>query len=321
MGRYTRHEPVTFDSVMVSMPIAPTSHIRAVTASENDYSGAERLTERLHDYADRWAVTLDGSSIETASSLIAFGSRRNRRVAVKVVKRPGDEWHSGSVARAFGGRAMVHVLELDAGAVLLERATPGTSLAQVVVAGDDDRATTIIAGVIRSFSPESVPADTPTIEDWGRSFSRYRQTGDKRIPIDLVIEAETIYGELSASQTDRGLLHGDLQHSNILFDDARGWIAIDPKGVIGEPEAEVGPFLRNPPDAVGLFNNRYVVERRLRLLCTTAGLRYERALGWSFALSVLSAIWSIEDDGIIRDDNHALIVAGALRPSIARIAP
>lgn len=272
---------------------------------------------RLRDYADRWSVILDEPSIETPSSIVAFGVQGGRRVALKVIKRFGDEWLSGSLTRAFRGRGMVRVLELDGGAVLLERAMPGTSLASVVAAGDDDRATAMVADVMRAFAPESTPG-APTVEDWGRGFSRYRETGGQQLPRDLVAEAHAIYDELCASQTNRQLLHGDLQHSNILFDGDRGWIAIDPKGVVGELEFEAAPFLRNPSGAVELFNDRAVVERRLRLLCALAGLRYERALRWSFALAVLSAIWCIEDDGVVHDDNSALILAGALRPSIAR---
>ena len=275
---------------------------------------------RLRTYAQRWEVVLVGNVIESASSLVAFGTRAGNRVVVKIAKQRGDEWRSGEVIRAFNGNGMVRALEVDDGASLLERATPGTSLVDVVTAGNDGRATSIIARMLRGFSPLDPPSGTPTVEDWGRGFSRYRASGDKQIPIDLVVQAETIYGELSPSQTSRRLRHGDLQHSNILFDAAQGWIAIDPKGVIGEPEVEVGPFLRNPTHAVEVFNDRAVVERRLRLLCTTAGLRYDRAVRWAFALAVLSAIWTVEDEGVVQDDNPALTVAGALRPAMERAA-
>ena len=261
-------------------------------------------------------MTLDGSSTETTSSVIGYGTRDNRRVALKVAKRRGDEWLAGSITRAFDGRGVVRVLELDAGVVLLERATPGTPLADVATR-DDDRATTILAGIMRAFSPHAAPPGTPTIEEWCHGFDRYRASGDQQISPSLVAEAAALNQELCASQTNRRLLHGDLQHSNVLFDEDRGWIAIDPKGVVGEPEAEVGPFLRNPTHAVELFNDQRIVEHRLRLLCTTAGLRYARAVRWAFSLAVLSAIWAVEDDGVVHDDNPALILAAALRPSIA----
>ena len=43
----------------------------------------------------------------------------------------------------------------------------------------------------------------------------------------------------------RMLLHGDLHHSNMLFDRKLGWQIIDPKGVIGVKPMECGRFIRN----------------------------------------------------------------------------
>ena len=212
--------------------------------------------DRLRDYGNRWSVTMDEPPLETASSLIGFGIRRGRPVVLKIVKRAGDEWHAGSVTRAFDGRAMVRVLELDAGAVLLERAIPGASLVDVVASGNDDHATSIIARIMRDLSPGEPPSGTLAVEDWGRGFDQYRATGGRQIPSSLVDRAHGLFRELCTSQTTRRLLHGDLQHSNILFDAERGWIAIDPKGVIGEPEVEVGPFLRNPAHAIRFARNR-----------------------------------------------------------------
>lgn len=41
------------------------------------------------------------------------------------------------------------------------------------------------------------------------------------------------------------MLHSDLHHENILSSE-RGWLAIDPKGVLGKREFEVTAFMRNP---------------------------------------------------------------------------
>ena len=61
-----------------------------------------------------------------------------------------------------------------------------------------------------------------------------------------VERAQRLYVGLCASQTSTRLLHGDLHHYNILRDGDRGWVAIDPKGVVGEVEYEIGAALRNP---------------------------------------------------------------------------
>lgn len=42
------------------------------------------------------------------------------------------------------------------------------------------------------------------------------------------------------------LLDGDLHHFNILRAHRQPWLAIDPKGLVGDPAYEVGAFLYNP---------------------------------------------------------------------------
>ena len=41
------------------------------------------------------------------------------------------------------------------------------------------------------------------------------------------------------------LLHGDLHHENIVLDQNRGYILIDPKGVVGDPVFELSRFILN----------------------------------------------------------------------------
>lgn len=114
------------------------------------------------------------------------------------------------------------------------------------------------------------------------------------------------------------LLHGDLQHYNVLFDNERGWVAIDPKGVVGELEYEVGALLRNPFELPELFTNRATVERRLKILMTHLPLDSARALNWSFAQAVLSAIWTVEDEHTLEPNNSALQLARTLKPMLVQ---
>ncbi|HEU4642234.1 MAG TPA: aminoglycoside phosphotransferase family protein [Gemmatimonadaceae bacterium] len=253
------------------------------------------------------------SAAETPGALIAYGRRGAAAVVLKVCKRMGDEWHSGDVLRAFGDRGVVRVLERAEGALLLERLTPGCSLVEMVQRGDDDAATEILAGVVQAMSPGEAPRRASTVEDWGRGFDRYLATGDRRIPRPLVETARRTYAELARSQTSRRLLHGDLQHSNVLFDQRRGWVAIDPKGVVGEAEYELGAALRNPREAPALFTDPAVIERRVRRFVASLGVDRTRVVGWAFSQAVLSVIWDVED-GVPVDASHpCLALAGVLR--------
>ena len=99
-----------------------------------------------------------------------------------------------------------------------------------------------------------------------------------------------------ASMDTPVLLHGDLHHWNILSAERHPWIAIDPKGVVGEPAYEVGALLRNKVDArPGGPSPSAIVRRRVDILSEELGIHRDRLLGWGLAQAILSAWWDIED--------------------------
>jgi Streptomycin 6-kinase len=102
------------------------------------------------------------------------------------------------------------------------------------------------------------------------------------------------------------LMHGDFHHFNILSSE-RGWLVIDPKGVIGPAGYEVGPFLINPwGDLLSGKNYRQMTNRRIDILHERLGFERERIREWGLAHAILSAWWSIEDHG---DWHYALAFA------------
>jgi len=200
------------------------------------------------------------------------------------------------------------------GAALFERLDPGEALATLTLAGRDDEATDILAMMLGRMAPGDPPEWCPTVARWGEAFARYAATGDERISRTLVEPAQRVYSELCATQREPALLHGDLHHYNVLSDRARGWCAIDPKGVVGELEFELGAALRNPIDRPDLYASLDVAERRLERFGLVLGVDIGRARGWCFAQAVLSAIWSIED-GAAAEAEGALQLARALLES------
>ncbi|HKQ93709.1 MAG TPA: aminoglycoside phosphotransferase family protein [Blastocatellia bacterium] len=281
-----------------------------------------RLEKRVEDLVRYWGVVVQ-DTLETQSSFIVFGKRGDHDVVLKVIRQPGDEWRSGAVMAAFGAWGMARVYEHIEGALLLERLNPGLQLAGVALDGRDEEATKVMADVIDRMSLPCESSDEPSREefkafvsaqDWGKGFQRYLDSGDRQIPARLVAQARQLYFDLCASQRNVRLLHGDLQHYNVLFDSDRGWLAIDPKGVIGEVEYEIGASLRNPVEKPELFATPETVERRLRCFEAKLKLNYDRALAWGFAQAVLSAIWSVEDGFAVDAGNPSLRLANAIWP-------
>ncbi len=272
------------------------------------------LLERVHHYQRAWSIVAERIE-ETRTSVLVFGRRGEDPVVLKVVREPGDEWDAGSVLSALGHGGVVRVYEHAPGAVLLERLRPGTPLVELVRHGFDREATDILASVLARMSPRAPAAGDVTMEDWGRGFERVAAGS---LPADEALHARAreVYGRLAATATRRRLLHGDLQHYNILHDERRGWVAVDPKGVVGEVEYELGASLRNPVECPDVFAARAVIERRVAQYAERLSVDAGRVLAWAFAQGVLSAIWSVEDGEEITASHPGLLLSRALEPML-----
>jgi streptomycin 6-kinase len=136
-----------------------------------------------------------------------------------------------------------------------------------------------------------------SVEDLAQGFARYRK-GPAHPLLDpaLVDRAEKTFLSLCATQSEpRLLLHGDLHHMNILKDDARGWLVIDPKGVVGELAYEPAAILHNPIPSFEMIADAKIMESRVRIFSDRLGTSAERILGWCFAKNILGHLWTVED--------------------------
>ena len=92
------------------------------------------------------------------------------------------------------------------------------------------------------------------------------------------------------SQGEHVLRHGDLHHWYILSATRRPWLALDPKGVIGEREYEIGALLRHPNlDHFNRLDLKRLQARRIDILAETLELDRQRMMGWGLAQAILSA--------------------------------
>jgi streptomycin 6-kinase len=74
---------------------------------------------------------------------------------------------------------------------------------------------------------------------------------------------------------------------------ARGWVAIDPKGLLGERTFDFVNILRNPDAATALAPGRF--DRQAGVLADAAALDRHRLLKWTLAFAGLSASWHLAD--------------------------
>jgi streptomycin 6-kinase len=262
----------------------------------------DRLPAILAACEERWNLTIGAPVDNLSFNYVAPAVLAN---GTEVIVKTGltDEFPSQPRAlRHFDGHGMVQLLAYDErdAAMLLERLKPGTSLRAVE---DDEVAISAAADVMREiWRPlpwEHYPF--PTVCDWGKGFARLRAQYDGStgpFPPAIFDKAEKLYAELSATMAEPVLLHGDLHQDNILSAEREPWLAVDPKGVIGEPVFETGALLRNFwPDILSIPNPKSLMARRIDQLSAELGFDRERIYDWGFSQAVLSVLWSIEDKG------------------------
>ncbi|MHB8648183.1 MAG: aminoglycoside phosphotransferase family protein, partial [Thermomicrobiales bacterium] len=236
---------------------------------------------------ERWSLVIDPPFPNLSYNYATPATRADGTAVVLKLCFPDQAFvREAEALRLFDGQGAARLLEADAarGVMLLERLEPGTPLRAMA---DDEQATSIAATVMRRLW-RPVPPDHPfpTIEDWAAGLDRYKaRIGDTPgpIPAALVDMAATLFAELLASQDEPVLLHGDLHHDNILRARSPSWLAIDPKGLIGEPAYETGALLRNPEELFTMPQPARILARRIAQLADALALDRARIRGWAIA--------------------------------------
>lgn len=201
----------------------------------------------------------------------------------------------------FDGIGAIKVLQEDMkkGVVLLERAQPGLRIRDISA---DEEQISIVCEILRKLHrpiPKIFPTIFPTLSDWADVFKRYRikfPNNSGPIPSLMSDRAEEIFLQFPKEKKEHVLLHGDLHNDNVLFS-KRGWLIIDPKGVIGEKEFELAVFLRNPYEDLPKNSNYKKIEtERIIKFSERLGFDKRRILDWIFASAIISLLWFLEDE-------------------------
>ncbi len=282
-----------------SLPPLPVDVAQRIRDLGGGSDWLDRLPQAIEHFAERWSLSIADPFPRLSYGWVAPARRADGTDVVLKLAVPNPELRTEIEAlRLFAGDGAVRLLEADpdAGALLLERLRPGALLADL---DHDEGATEIAARTMRRLwhlVPDGHPF--PTAERWGLGFERHRARhggGSGPFPALLFSRAEALFDELLASSGERVLLHGDLHHFNVLSAEREPWLAIDPKGVVGEREYEVGAFLRNQFEAADDLAG--LQARRLDQFAVLLDCDRERLRAWGFAQAILSACWSDEDHG------------------------
>jgi streptomycin 6-kinase len=206
------------------------------------------MNAKLDHYLTAWHLSDPQPLARTPTSHLYTVSWKGDPVVLKLLTDHGwEEQRGASALRHFDGRGAVRLYRSDATAQLLEYAS-GEELIASVERGDDPGATRIIAGVLEQLHdiPLGEPMDDSwLLKDWFRELFA-------KADLDRTIGVESIYvrganlaARLLAEPREVRVLHGDIHHRNIR-QSPRGWLAFDPKGLVGERTYDCANTLCNP---------------------------------------------------------------------------
>jgi streptomycin 6-kinase len=260
----------------------------------------EALPDSIAEASARWRLTHVQHVQNLSYNFVAFADRGDVQVVLKI-GLPNRETKSEMAAlRLFNGEGACRLIDYDEEKywMLLERLQPGVMLSKLE---DDQEATHIAADVMQKiWRPAPEDETFIRLSDWFDGLKRLRAMfngGTGPLHENLVNRVERSVKDFFIENHKPVLMHGDFHHFNILSSE-RGWLIIDPKGVIGPAGYELGPFLINPwGDLLEGKNYRGITRRRIDILHEWLGFERERIREWGLAHAVLSAWWSIEEHG------------------------
>lgn len=226
---------------------------------------------------------------------IAYSTEYNCDVVLKILLWDDARKYEVAALRYFDGHGCIELLAYNAKhhALLLPYLRLGETLRSLFPA-DDESATRILVDTCKKLHQHPIKDSDaklfPSVAQWLKALDNEHTN----IPKHLLEDARSRAKNLMDSTSAMYVLHGDLHHENILHD-GDTWIAIDPKGVIGEREYEFGAFIRNPyPDLIEHANIKDIISKRIELCSQLSGFGGRRIADWAFVQAVLSACWVYE---------------------------
>ncbi|MDQ0574504.1 aminoglycoside phosphotransferase family protein [Agromyces albus] len=247
------------------------------------------------EWLERWRLSLDGAVFQTATSTLAPAYTATGQAVMLKISHVDEEQRGSHLLAAWSGHGAARVLEHEGDAVLMERATGPRSLAHLSVSGADAAATEVLcetAAVLHAASADVLDSPEPPelvpLRTWFRNLFSHADefTAFHRRGADLALA-------LLDDERDVVALHGDVHHANVLDFGERGWLAIDPKGLLGDRAFDYCNLFCNPSPELALEPGR--LEARFAQVTDAAALPPDRLARWLVAWCALSSTWSTLD--------------------------
>ena len=244
---------------------------------------------RFEPWLTEWGLSRDGEAFTTKFGNHLLPVRYDGAPAMLKIAVHEEERRGGELMEWWGGIGAARVLARNGDALLLERLIGARSLSAMARSGEDDEATRILCQTAQALHrPRREPAPKSLIPlgDWFRALEPAASQHGGTFQTSAAVAKSLLKTARSPV-----VLHGDFHHDNVLDGGARGWLVIDPKGLIGEAGFEYANLFRNPDIHVALAPGQ--LRRRAAIVVNETGLGMRRLLQWVLAYAGLGAAWSL----------------------------
>ncbi|WP_254919893.1 aminoglycoside phosphotransferase family protein, partial [Raoultella ornithinolytica] len=122
------------------------------------------------------------------------------------------------------------------------------------------------------------------------------------------VHAAIIADQMMSNASELRGLHGDLHHENIMFS-SRGWLVIDPVGLVGEVGFGAANMFYDPADRDDLCLDPRRIAQMADAFSRALDVDPRRLLDQAYAYGCLSAAWNADGEEEQRD----LAIAAAIK--------
>lgn len=278
----------------------------------------QNVCDTIDSYVSAWNLTEISLLVKTSRGHIYKAQQNGATVVLKIYMGEGlvDEKRGVEllkVCKHHGIDGISVILEADEDAVLMEHCD-GQSLKDLVVNGMDAQATKIIAGLLNKIHACPIPQDHKfkTLQGRFSPVSKMAEKNTQENEKHLFIKADNLAKKLCSDQQDICLLHGDIYHGNIIHDSKKGWVAIDPKGYIGDRAYDVANMFLHPWDVPDIVRNKDRFLQHVTILSEHMNIDRQKIINYAFIYSCLCAAqWWLEHG---RYSKHDFAMARIIDP-------
>lgn len=272
------------------------------------------MSGTIPSFPASWNIEAAKQIADTPAGVVYAVTRGDGSPAVaKVLKKKvlEDSLRGADFIAWRAGVGCVELFERSDDILLMEHAGAETLRDVLFRDGDDDATTQIAADVLLQYhqpSQQPPPSSLLTLPLYFESLFRKAEQDRTDGVESIYVEAAALAQELIDRQRDVKPLHGDLHHENIMRS-GRGWIIIDPAGLIGDAALDVANMFSNPLDRFDLTRSEARIAS-MAAIFSRALQRDERVLlQYAFAYGCLSATWHEEDSNAEERDNELAVAA------------